>query len=124
MIPNDPHNQLIDDILARLLSGTLSKSDARNELHALIHVAQHTGFDARGDEHQDQSWQGLGHTEMMTALEQGRPGRYEFHVIMGESYEVQEQRMHRAGVLALKYSGTFHMVPGTDTRPESFVVQI
>ncbi|MGZ6041984.1 MAG: hypothetical protein ACXWKW_07295 [Asticcacaulis sp.] len=62
--------------------------------------------------------------EKLERLRGGMPGRYEFHLVQGESYEGFEAMIAEARSLALRFHGTCDVVPGTFASEESLRVEI
>ena len=68
--------------------------------------------------------QQLSHAEQMARLRRGEPGRYEFHFIIGESYEAFESMIAEAKSLTAHFNGTWTEREATSVHPESFSIVI
>ncbi|MDV6332721.1 hypothetical protein [Asticcacaulis sp. 201] len=66
----------------------------------------------------------LSTADKLEKLRQGAPGRYEFHLVQGESYETFEALMAEAKGLAHRHGGIWEIVDGTSARHESFIVTL
>ncbi len=62
--------------------------------------------------------------EKMERLRKGLPGVYDFHIVIGESYERLDDLMREAKTLALRFHGTADLIGGTYDRPESLRIEI
>ncbi|MDI7774370.1 hypothetical protein [Asticcacaulis sp. EMRT-3] len=66
----------------------------------------------------------MGWLEQTEKLRRGEPGRYQFTLPEGESYEHFKALIEQSGAYALKYGGTCHVVPGTMETPETLIVDL
>ena len=62
--------------------------------------------------------------DKLEKLRQGAPGRYEFHLVQGESYEAFEALMAEAKGVAHQQGGIWEVVEGTQAHHESFIVTL
>ena len=70
------------------------------------------------------SLQTLSNQLLIERLRTGAPGRYEFTLLQGDSYEQLEAMMAEAQDLAVRFGGRFQHVEGTLARPDTFVVDV